>query len=1128
MTEDELRRCMNDPLWRLTSGALYKIITKGDDEAEGLVIPFVPNAAQMQLLGNLHHRNVILKARQLGFCVSPETRVLTAELKWIPIGEISPGTEVVAVDEHVPGGRGSARKMRTATVEAVKVMTAERYKISFDDGRHVICTDRHPWLSRKVSTDAKWRSISGEGNSVTGRLTVGTRVRWVTKPWGDPTIEDGWFGGMLDGEGSIAKTNTSAGINVSQRHGAVWDRLVRYADERDYNARIESDAAERKSKHGRVPVPKLAFGRMDEIFQLIGQTRPTRFLGNRFWEGRELPGKRNGDVGWSAITSIEPIGVGDVVDMQTTTGTYIAEGFVSHNTTLVAILWLDTALFSKDPVRCGIIAQDREAAEIIFRDKVKFAYDHLPEQLRAAMPLARDSASELLFGHNGSSVRVATSMRSGTIHRLHISEFGKICAKFPDKANEVVTGSIPAVPKSGVLIIESTAEGRDGDFYKITQDAIKARDSAKDLNERDYRFHFFPWFDAPEYRMDPDRVLITPADHEYFDALEAAAGVTIAPEQRAWYVATRDADFSGDEQKMWQEYPSCIAGDVMVGTPNGIMPIRDVVADGHVIHAHMHKGIRPVFEIRTRLGYTVTCTEDHPVKMQSGAFKKICDGLAVGDRVAIGRPMLSTAQQSVSWNPVPFVDGEIKITPEFAEFLGVFMGDGSFYDGSVSVACDAGDADTVKAVEAMFDKYLGGGSWRVTGSKQGCIEVRKANVAFSAPMLALGIVEQRTTGGLKRKVHVPSYIFRSPKPVVSAFLRGLFEADGFAARDGTSIKFFSKYGYVVRDVQLLLLAMGIESRASEQKKISGSGSEYTGWELVLRADGVRKFAAEIGFISKRKQDRANLSLSKRKHGKAVFDWSDEIVSILPAGTSDVYDITTESHEFDAGGIVVHNCPEEAFQKSTEGCYYTKQITAARKERRITRLPLLPGVPCNTFWDIGNSDGTAIWVHQRVGAEHRFVRFFEGWGEPYSHFVSKLQELGVVWGVHYLPHDADHVRQGQNVNKSPKQMLEELMPGARWEIVPRIDDVNWGINQTRDAFPACFFDEEHCKDGLIHLESYRKQWNTRQACFSDVPLHDIHSEASDAFRQFGQALASGQLQAGTGGGWKRKPSQRRSV
>lgn len=30
----------------------------------------------------------------------------------------------------------------------------------------------------------------------------------------------------------------------------------------------------------------------------------------------------------------------------------------------------------------------------------------------------------------------------------------------------------------------------------------------------------------------------------------------IDPDQRAWYVITRDNDLKGDQSKMWQEYPS--------------------------------------------------------------------------------------------------------------------------------------------------------------------------------------------------------------------------------------------------------------------------------------------------------------------------------------------------------------------------------------------------------------------------------------------------------------------------------------------------------------------------------------------------------------------------------------------
>lgn len=224
-------------------------------------------------------------------------------------------------------------------------------------------------------------------------------------------------------------------------------------------------------------------------------------------------------------------------------------------TTLAALLWLDHALFNANQ-RCGIVAQDKDAAEAIFRDKVRFAYDRLPPMLKELFPLKRDSASELLFAHNNSAIRVATSLRSGTYQRLHVSEFGKICAKYPDKAREVMTGSIPAVPKNGIVIIESTAEGRDGEFYKMTKRAEEIQQKGKELNERDYRFHFYPWWKAPDYRMSAEGVVITDADNEYFARIEGEMRTKLDTEQRAWYVATRDTDFTGDPEKMWQEYPS--------------------------------------------------------------------------------------------------------------------------------------------------------------------------------------------------------------------------------------------------------------------------------------------------------------------------------------------------------------------------------------------------------------------------------------------------------------------------------------------------------------------------------------------------------------------------------------------
>ena len=57
-TPEEYARCLEDPMWRLCSGQLYKIMVKADD-GEGSVVPFVPNRAQRQLISSLWHRNQI-------------------------------------------------------------------------------------------------------------------------------------------------------------------------------------------------------------------------------------------------------------------------------------------------------------------------------------------------------------------------------------------------------------------------------------------------------------------------------------------------------------------------------------------------------------------------------------------------------------------------------------------------------------------------------------------------------------------------------------------------------------------------------------------------------------------------------------------------------------------------------------------------------------------------------------------------------------------------------------------------------------------------------------------------------------------------------------------------------------
>jgi hypothetical protein len=426
---------------------------------------------------------------------------------------------------------------------------------------------------------------------------------------------------------------------------------------------------------------------------------------------------------------------------------------------LIAILWLDHALFNANQ-RCGVIAHDRDAAKVIFRDKVKFAYENLPPEILERFKTEADNADELLFAHNNSSIRVATSMRSGTIHRLHISELGKIAAKYPDKAQEVMTGSIPAVPLSGILVVESTAEGKEGDFAVLCERAEKHFNARLPLTQRDYRFHFYAWWQEPSYRMDSTAVHVSQERHEYFDSVEAAMSTRLDPDQRAWYVATQAADFPGKPERMWQEYPST--------------------------------------------------------------------------------------------------------------------------------------------------------------------------------------------------------------------------------------------------------------------------------------------------------------------------------------------------------------PAEAFQVSMEGCYYANDMTLLRRRGGIASVPVLD-MPVHTFWDIGASDGCAVWFYQELRGEDRFIDYYEEHDKDLRHYVKMLREKGYVFGMHFLPHDADYKRLG-DYNKSVKQQLQDLMPGEAFRIVPRITDLMTGIYSTRKNLKSAWFDKDRCDMGIGRIDGYRKRWNNAKGCFvdTDPEKHNGCSEAADALRQWAQAKDLGML------------------
>lgn len=213
--------------------------------------------------------------------------------------------------------------------------------------------------------------------------------------------------------------------------------------------------------------------------------------------------------------------------------------------TFVCLLFLDRCLFNQNK-SAGIIAHTLEDSQHMFK-RIKFAYDNLPSEIKNEIACDNNTSQMLKFS-NGSSLRVGTSLRSSTFQYLHISEFGKICAKYPDKAEEIITGSLNTVATGQYIFIESTAEGREGYFYDICKNAQSRKN--KNLSKLDFKFHFYPWWGDLTYKT-ASNLPINQELMDYFEHLKSL-GIELDEEQKNWYILKSNVQ----GENMRREYPS--------------------------------------------------------------------------------------------------------------------------------------------------------------------------------------------------------------------------------------------------------------------------------------------------------------------------------------------------------------------------------------------------------------------------------------------------------------------------------------------------------------------------------------------------------------------------------------------
>ena len=385
----------------------------------------------------------------------------------------------------------------------------------------------------------------------------------------------------------------------------------------------------------------------------------------------------------------------------------------------------------------------------------------------------------------------------------------------------------------------------------------------------------------------------------------------------------------------------CLDGGTRIATRRGILPLREVEVGDTVwndgrwrkVEATEAQAPREGVLLTTSGGRQLRLTREHRLwvdgQWTSAAQITIGNVVAttpdvVGKEGYVSAPWPSDGRVSRrrgNYDRLGFVNAvdapRITITERWGRLLGLFAGDGSVGSGvAMTFSCDGQDGDLIAL---LMDDLRQVGLWPSTErvTTWGGEVLRRRSVRASSTHLlrflrSIGVVE-----GNKRKVCVPEVIWRSPRPVVAAFLAGLFEADGSSAQSSVSLT--TKHEDFARDVQRLLTAIGIEASVKGRVvRLPRSDRRTRYWNVNMRRAGADVFVKEVGFLSERKQLRLLMATNK-PHSNAYrpMKWQEKIVSVEPCWLEPI-DLQVDGSVFAAAGFVSHNSALKLMESAAVG------------------------------------------------------------------------------------------------------------------------------------------------------------------------------------------------------------------
>ncbi|HEX4012478.1 MAG TPA: LAGLIDADG family homing endonuclease, partial [Candidatus Cybelea sp.] len=380
--------------------------------------------------------------------------------------------------------------------------------------------------------------------------------------------------------------------------------------------------------------------------------------------------------------------------------------------------------------------------------------------------------------------------------------------------------------------------------------------------------------EASEY----EALTVTPVTH----APTLFTQATWALARKMWDEALSIGEVAGfrNAQTVVIAPTGCITGNSLISTDRGLarlsrlgdvdggkwqdINVRVLTDDGEQRATKFFiNGIAPTLRIKTSGGYTVQGTPEHRVKIvdrESGelVWKRFAE-VAAGDTVALSMGGFAGQPQRVAlpplgeqhWNADFTTATPTGVTPELAEFVGYFMGNGSLNARGLRLVVLQDDADVRDRLVALARRLFN--LEASVSEKSGTFEIALNSVPLATWWQACGFAKHHPSTDARGKSyvsHVPDAILASNDAAIyAAFVRGLFEAD--ATLINGSVHFSTANESLIDDVRTVLLTLGIPTSTRTDK---------TGWSAsdlyvmrVRNAEHARKFQQLVGFMGERKR-----------------------------------------------------------------------------------------------------------------------------------------------------------------------------------------------------------------------------------------------------------------------------------